>query len=243
MTTQCIDFVLLVTVMQHSTGKRCQLKTESGEVTLVCCADSEAKGNDCIACSKGYTSIIGQNCLPCTRKTYGERCKFECHCSDFEICSHVDGCVELSITAGTSVDKTSYITTLPWNVAARTTGDNTDNSDEATVHRMESSLPDNEIVTIREHEYTFQYPIQLMKDFIGWPYEYKTSSNIPENTVPKRIISKARGMKSLSCNNLDIKRLKSEIYSGANGKHMNSNDNRLDFNNILKTKSERDIGS
>ncbi|CAC5417523.1 unnamed protein product [Mytilus coruscus] len=71
-------------------GERCRYECscsrfEIREVRLACCGDSEARGIYCIACSKGYTSTIGQNCLPCTRKTYGERCKFECHCSDFEM--------------------------------------------------------------------------------------------------------------------------------------------------------------
>lgn len=45
----------------------------------------------------------------------------------------------------------------------------------ATVHRIESVLPDHDIVSTGEHEYTFQYPIQMMTDTVAWPCGYGTS--------------------------------------------------------------------
>ncbi|CAG2195670.1 unnamed protein product [Mytilus edulis] len=55
----------------------------TGEVKDVCCADTEANGNGCIACSKGYTSTIGQSCRPCPKNSFGERCANDCNCPVF----------------------------------------------------------------------------------------------------------------------------------------------------------------
>ncbi|CAC5410000.1 unnamed protein product [Mytilus coruscus] len=79
----------------------------SGEIEKVCCDDYEANGNDCIACSKGYTSKIGQHCMLCPKDTYGERCRHECSCSGLEICDHAEGCVEVTTTNDTSEFTTS----------------------------------------------------------------------------------------------------------------------------------------
>ncbi|CAC5416344.1 unnamed protein product [Mytilus coruscus] len=276
-------------------GERCRYQCscsrfEIGEVRLECCADSEAKGNNCIdfpsfcqfyitACSKGYTSVIGQNCLPCTRLTYGDRCKFECHCSDFESCNHVDGCVQFSSTAGTSVDTTSYITTLPWNEAARTTGDSTDNSSEggsnssgsgentlfvdesqyernqdysnlpvisppnikdyitkATVHRIESTVPDNKKDTPCEHEYRLQQINAPKKDAL------QIASINVRFTVPKRSLSNITERVSQSCNNLNIGCIKSNMFTGNNDENINStDDSMLVFHDMFKAKSESNI--
>ncbi|CAC5361368.1 unnamed protein product [Mytilus coruscus] len=68
-----------------SRSKTCNIRTPSNETKDVCCADYEKRGKDCIVCSKGYTSDTGQNCKPCSKNTYGERCKYECSCLDFEV--------------------------------------------------------------------------------------------------------------------------------------------------------------
>lgn len=34
-----------------------------------------------IGCVKGYTSDMGENCKPCSKNTYGERCRFDCSCT------------------------------------------------------------------------------------------------------------------------------------------------------------------
>lgn len=37
------------------------------------------------ACREGYTSYSGQKCKPCPGNTYGERCRYDCACSIFEV--------------------------------------------------------------------------------------------------------------------------------------------------------------
>ncbi|CAC5385483.1 unnamed protein product [Mytilus coruscus] len=98
-----ICLALLITFIPRASGvEKCNLKTESGEIKSACCADSEAKGNDCLTCLNGYTSEIGQHCIPCQNNTYGERCRNDCDCPVFEICHNVEGCVKLPTTTAIS---------------------------------------------------------------------------------------------------------------------------------------------
>lgn len=39
------------------------------------------------ACLEGFTSDIGQKCRPCSNNTFGERCRGECVCSNYEMCA------------------------------------------------------------------------------------------------------------------------------------------------------------
>ncbi|XP_052084079.1 uncharacterized protein LOC127721361 [Mytilus californianus] len=106
-----ICFILLVAFVRLSGKPTCYILTQSGEHKRECCPNYEAKGKDCIPCSKGYTSVRGKHCMPCSRNTYGEKCRHECSCSYNEYCDHVDGCVESvspnSISLSTSVYETS----------------------------------------------------------------------------------------------------------------------------------------
>ncbi|CAC5359909.1 unnamed protein product [Mytilus coruscus] len=120
--------VILVGSSVPSGSYKCDLKTDSGEIKSVCCADYEADENDCIACSKGYTSDIGQRCRPCPENTYGERCRRECSCIGYEICDNYKGCVDFQSTTSTPLDKTADITSLPRDIDAITNGENTDSS-------------------------------------------------------------------------------------------------------------------
>ncbi|CAC5417522.1 unnamed protein product [Mytilus coruscus] len=75
---------------KNTYGERCRfecscLDFQVGTIKKVCCADFEEKGKGCIACSKGYTSLMGQNCRPCPNNTYGEKCRYDCSCSRFEM--------------------------------------------------------------------------------------------------------------------------------------------------------------
>ncbi|XP_071138314.1 uncharacterized protein [Mytilus edulis] len=108
-TLMCV--YLLLTLIPVSGSQTCKLRTNSGVVQDVCCADHEANAKGCTPCSKGYTSTIGQPCRPCPNKTYGERCGNDCSCSVFQICDHVKGCVKIPTT--TSVHTTSDEATFP----------------------------------------------------------------------------------------------------------------------------------
>ncbi|CAC5388500.1 unnamed protein product [Mytilus coruscus] len=128
MVNKYICVVLLVVFTSIACSKKCDLKTKSGVIQQVCCADYEENKNDCVgksliiftrlssfeymfkftACSKGYRSRIGQHCMPCPKNTYGERCRYECSCARSEICDNVEGCVEYATTSDTSVHARSY---------------------------------------------------------------------------------------------------------------------------------------
>ncbi|CAC5361369.1 unnamed protein product [Mytilus coruscus] len=85
----------------------CQSRTLRNETKDVCCADYEKIENDCVACLEGYTSDMGQNCKPCPKNNYGEKCGYECSCLDFEVCDNVEGCVQALSTTDSSMYVTS----------------------------------------------------------------------------------------------------------------------------------------
>ncbi|CAC5378038.1 unnamed protein product [Mytilus coruscus] len=282
-----ICFVLLATLMQSSNSKTCESKTESGEIIKICCTDYEEKGNKCIPCSTGYTSEKGQNCTSCPKNTYGERCKYDCSCSGFEICDNVKGCVGFPLTTDTSVYATPYIMTLPWDINVITNGEKSDNSIEggsqrngngeytssfddglyeinqdylnkpvikisppnikdyttqATVHTVERSVPDNKRDSPCKHEYRPQKINVPKKDALRLQYEYDIALMNGRFTVPKRCLSNITKRVSQSCNNLKIECIKSNMFTGNNGKSINStDDNMLDFHNMIKARSESNI--
>ncbi|CAC5408759.1 unnamed protein product [Mytilus coruscus] len=295
MAKQYICLVLLFVFISIAGSKKCVLRTESGVIQQVCCADYEANKNDCVACSKGYTSMIGQHCMPCPKNTYGERCRYECSCARSEMCDNVEGCIEYATTTDTSVharsscstgytsekgqnctscpkntygerckydcfcsgfeicdnvkgcigfplttDKsvyaTPYIMTLPWDINVITNGEKSDNSIE------ERSVPDNRRDSPCEHEYRRQKINELKKDALRLQYEYDIALINGRFTVPKRCLSNITKRVSQSCNNLKIECIKSNMFTGNNGKTINSTDNNmLDFHNMSKARSESNI--
>lgn len=107
---------------------------------------------------------------------------------------------------------------------------NEDYVTHATVHRIESRVPDTRI----------QQPYTPRKDAFRLPYEYEIcSANVNlEISAPQSILLKVITHKSKSCENLNIESFK----SGTCYKTINpTNERGLDFNNITKTKSESDI--
>lgn len=113
-------------------------------------------------------------------------------------------------------------------VMKMTTPKNEDYITHATVHRIESRVPDTRI----------QQPNTPRKDALRLPYEYEIClANINvEISVPQSSLLKV--IKSKSCENLNIESFK----SGTCYKIINPTKERgLDFNNITKTKSESDI--
>ncbi|CAC5415397.1 unnamed protein product [Mytilus coruscus] len=119
-------------------------------------------------------------------------------------CDIVEGCVEIKKTTGTLVDETS-----------------------ATVHRLDSSLPDFKLFAISQSEFEPQFTQPLEKNARRQLHEYENYSN---------------NLGSMSCETLNGKR-----QMNINSKHegitnINSaEDDKLDYYNIFKTKSESDI--
>ncbi|CAC5403769.1 unnamed protein product [Mytilus coruscus] len=239
--------------MPHSESQTCKQRTESG-VKDVCCADTEAHGNGCIPCSKGYTSTMGQSCRPCPNKTYGERCGSDCICSGLQICEHVKGCVEIPPTTGTSAHTTSDDRTYPWTqrtpthserdsfsqttvkisdkttlpqiLDASTNGESTDTNVQATVHnKTDSSGVDNKSGVFSKDENILQYAMDRDEIGLRRPYEYENSSISVECAVDRHCLSCIRGRDSKSCENLNhIKRIKTVSHSANDGQHVLSDE-------------------
>lgn len=106
----------------------------------------------------------------------------------------------------------------------------------ATVHRLDRSLPDFKTFSISQSEFE-----PLKKHAKLQLNEYENYSNNLECIDPKCCLSNVRKQVSMSCETLNDKR-----QTNINSKHStacknSTEDDKLDYYNIFKTKSESDI--
>lgn len=110
---------------------------------------------------------------------------------------------------------------------------------QATVHSIDSNMPDNDETIPCESKDSGQDRKAPQKDVVRLPYEHGISSIIDRYTATQRGLFKIPKRVSKSCDNLKTESVKFRIFSESNGEHINSFEvDRLNFYDISKTKSE-----
>ncbi|XP_052077846.1 multiple epidermal growth factor-like domains protein 10 [Mytilus californianus] len=90
---------------------RCYKDLRNGKTKWHCCDNREEKDGRCTECLDGFKSDEGEPCHPCLDGNYGRKCGEVCRCKEYQICDHIKGCLNSSVSVTVLSNNSTYTET------------------------------------------------------------------------------------------------------------------------------------